>query len=130
MIEVFNTKYKAVSNIYVHTIEDEKYTYPAPLYVYATIEDEQKNLKNQVKFRFSSYYDSILTIDFHFSAFMYLLTYDYHIVTLYIEGLEKEEITSEVSGHGGVYNFMNTNVLLNLGEDELYDRYKKTTVQA
>lgn len=128
MIELFNKKYKASSNIFVNTVENDKYTYPAPIGVYATIEDEQKNLKNQVKFKFSSYYDSLLTIDFHFSAFMYLLTYDYHIETVYIEGLEKEEITTEINGYGGVYNFMNSNVLLNIGEEEIYDDYKKATV--
>lgn len=129
MIDIFNKKYKACSNIFVHTLEDARYTYPAPLSVYATIKDEQKNLKTQIKFKFASYYDSILTLDFHFSAFMYLLSHEYRIETLYIARLEKEEITTESSGYGGIYNFNDIDVVFNIGEAEIYDRYKKTTIQ-
>jgi len=125
MITVFNKNYKAVSNIFVHTVEDEKFTYPAPLSLCATIEDDAKHLKNQVKFKFASYYDSILVLDFHFSIFVYLLTHDYRLHTLYIAGLEKEEISTELYGYGGTYNFSNVNVLLNIGEEEIYDQYRQ-----
>ena len=128
MIEVFNKKYKACSNIFVHTLEDEKFTFPAPLALYATIEDVQKDLKNEIKFTFSSYYNSLLILDFQFSVFMYLLSYDYHIDTIYIEGLEKEDVISEVQGYSAIYNFMNTNILVNMGADEIYDDYKKTSI--
>lgn len=128
MLILFDKKYKACSNLFVHTVEDEKFVYPAPLSIYASIEDEQRQLKNQIRFKFNSYYDSILTLDFHFSVFMYLLTYEYRMETILIEGLQKEELVSESNGYGGIYNFMNTSVLLNIGEQEIYDDYKKATV--
>lgn len=128
MLEVFNKRYRACSNIFVQTLEGDKYTFPAPLSLYGTIEDVQKDLKNEIKFTFSSYYNSLLILDFQFSIFMYLLSFDYHIDTIYIEGLEKEDIISEVQGYSGVYNFMNTNILVNMGADEIYDQYKKTSI--
>lgn len=128
MIEIFGKKYRAASNIFVETIEDSDLVYPSPLSLCATIEDEQKHLKNELKFKFSSYYDSILVLDFQFSIFMYLLSYDYRIETLYIDKIEKKEVNNEMGGYGGTYSFDNMDVLINFGEDEIYDRYKKTAV--
>jgi hypothetical protein len=125
MIEVFESKYRAVSPVYVNTIEGYEWVYPSPLSLCVTIEDEQRQTKNEATFTFSNYYDSILVINFQFSIFMYLLSFDYHIDTLCIEGLEKKEDRNEANGYGGVYSFMNTLVLLNKGEEEVYDDYLK-----
>lgn len=125
MLNLFNKKYKAVSNIFVHTVEDKKYTFPAPISIYANIGNEQNGGCNEIHFKFSNYLDSFLPLSFHFSVFMFLLSHDYRIDAIYIEGLNKKEDTTEVSGYGATFNFLDTKLLVNLGEDEIYDDYCK-----
>jgi hypothetical protein len=125
MIHVFDKHYKAISNIFVETHEGHKYTYPAPIDIYATIEDERKNLKNMIEFRVSSYLDSILPLTYNFSIFTYLLTFDYTIDTLYIASLMKTNTSSESYGYKGTFSFSNDNVMMNIGKTEIYDEYDK-----
>lgn len=123
MLEVLNKRYKAISNLFVHTLEDEHHVYPAPISVYVSIEDENKDIKNTVKLGFTSFHDSVLPITY-FSLFFYLLSYEYKIETFYVEGLEKVETSTDLHGYTGTYKFVEGSILLNLGEEELYDKYK------
>lgn len=125
MIDIFNKKYKAISNIFVKTIEDDDFVFPSPISVYAIIEDEQKNLINKIDFKFSSYQDSILTLDVYFSIFAYLLTFDYKIEILHIANLTKESVQQDMHGYKGTYKYLNEDVSMNIGLDEIYDLYRK-----
>lgn len=129
MLNIFNKKYKACSNLFVTTLEGAEYTFPAPLEVHAMIEDENKNLINKVDFKVSSYLDSILTLDINFSIFAYLLTHDYRLDCVYIADVIKESVSPDSDGYKGTFRFLNENVSMNIGMEEIYDRYVKVRDQ-
>ena len=43
MIQIFDKKYKAISNIFVTTYDDNKYVFPSPMSIEMTIANEEKN---------------------------------------------------------------------------------------
>lgn len=127
---IFDKKYKCISNLFVekdnsNTTKCINFVYPYPLEVYGTIENEEKNTKNNLDLTFSSYYDSILIIDSYFSLFFYLLDFDYTITTMYFRNIIKNKSNSEINGYKGSYNFTNDNIILNISEDEVENEYNK-----
>jgi len=124
-IEIFEKKYKAVSNLFTRDIESNDYVFPAPLSIYGTIENETKNTKNILEFKFNSYYDSILIIDNYFQLFFYLLDFEYKLGTVLVENIIKTESNTDMYGYKGKYSFMEGNILLNIGTEEIYDDYCK-----
>lgn len=125
MIEIFKQKYKAISNLYVDTIEGDSYVYPAPIKFCATIEDSEKGSKSQLTVGVTSYLDSILTLEYQFSLFFYLYSFDYVIRTVHLVGLNKLSTSSELYGSSGIFSFDSGNVLLNIQEEDTYGSYKK-----
>lgn len=129
MIELFNRKYKAVSNLFVRTIEEDNFVYPAPLSVYGTLENNDKNLNNEIEFRFSSYYDSILTLDYNFCLTLFLLTPYYIIEVISIEDIIKKEDSLDTYGYKGKFSFQDGSLTMNILETDIYDLYKKREKQ-
>lgn len=128
MIKLFDRPYLAVSNLIVQTYEGLSYVFPSPLSVEATIENEDKNIKNQLIFRFSNYNESLLVLPYTFSLFMYLLTPLYTIDTMYFRVLKKITSAPEVNGYKGIYEFSNFNtddLIINEGTEEIYDCFNK-----
>lgn len=124
-INIFDKKYKACSNIFTETVEQNNYIFPYPTYIYATIENESKNTRNLIEFKFSSFYDSILILDGYFDIFFYLLDFDYKITTLHIKNILLESSNQDMYGYKGSYLFSNGNLILNVTEDNYYDDYCK-----
>lgn len=125
MLELFDKRYKAISNVFVETYTGEKYIFPAPIYIYGTIENETKNLKNRLEIRYDSFWDSLFILDYHFSFFAYLLTFEYRLETILIQNLIKKECSSDAYGYKGSFQFLNEDVILNISDDEVYDQYKQ-----
>lgn len=125
MLQVFDKRYKAVSNLFINTYEGFEYIFPSPLSIEATIDNEIEKTKSEIIFIFSNFYDSPLVLDYYFNCFMYLLKYDYKIDTLYIRDLIHKQDNSETNGHKVIYGFLTENLTLNLGETEIYDKFKK-----
>ena len=124
-IKIFDKTYKACSNLFVETIEEQRYTYPAPILIYGTIESESKNTKNNLELKFNSYYDSILTINSYFNLFFYILDFEYKLSTMYFKNILKSESNSEMYGYKGSYVFTEGNILMNVIEDNIYNDYNK-----
>lgn len=125
MIEVFDKKYKAISNLYVTNYDSKTYIYPSPFYVHATIENETRNLKNRLEVKVDTYNASILTLDYYFDLFFYLFSFEYKIDTILIRNCIKEDTNQDINGYKGSFRFLNNDILLNLGNTELYDKYNK-----
>jgi hypothetical protein len=123
MITVFSKRYKAVSNLFVTNIEGENLVFPSPISIRAIIEDEQKNLANELEIKVKSYEDSMLILNGNFSLFFYLLTYTFNIECFYVANLTKDSTNQDVDGFRGLYKFVNTDVSMNIGTDEIYDKY-------
>ncbi|MGL5923681.1 hypothetical protein [Chroococcidiopsis sp.] len=121
MIDIFSKRYLAVSNAFVTTIEGDVFVYPAPLSVHGTIEDESKSTKSRFEFHVSSYTDSFLALNSPHSIFLYLLSMEYTIDTLYIQYLRKEEVRQEVGGYKGIYDYVNQDVAMNMSIEEVSD---------
>jgi hypothetical protein len=125
MITVFNKRYKSISNLFIETYEGYEYTFPSPISLNADVADEKENRSHEFEFLFSNYYDSLLILDYYFDCFFYLLGYDYKIDTLFVKNLLHKSDNQEMNGHRAIYSFMPDDLTLNLGDDEVYDRYKK-----
>ena len=124
-LDIFNKRYKACSNLFVKTIENKDYIFPSPLHIYATIEDENKNTRNLIEFKFDSFYDSILILNGYFDIFLCLLDFEYKITTLYIESIINTSTSSEGYGYKGSYLFSNENLVLNITEKDFYNDFTK-----
>lgn len=132
MIQVFDKRYKSISNLFISTYEGFEYVFPSPQSCSATMGKEVENTNNEIVFVFSNYYDSPLVVDYYFDCFFYLLTYEYTLDTVYLKNLLHSSDMSETNGHKAIYNFISDDLTLNLGEQEIYDdyqRFKKTAVQ-
>lgn len=125
MIDIFRKRYKACSNLFVNTLENENLVFPSPISLCAIIEDEQKSLVNELELKVTSYEDSPLTLNVSFSLFFYLLTFDYKMESFYVDNLTKASSNQEMDGYKGLYRFVNTDVAMNIGLDEIYARYMK-----
>lgn len=125
MIDIFDKKYKAISNLFIKTYEEKDYTFPSPLSFIATIENEKENKKNRVEIVVPSYYDSVLILDHYFNVFAYLLTFDYKIDSIIFNNLVRLDINSDTRGYKGIYSFINEDVSMNLGQTEIYDNFIK-----
>ena len=130
-IEVLNKGYRAVSPIFVETIEGDKFTYPAPVYmnIHMPSADEGKSQPNTFEVRYPTYVHGILPLDFYFSAFFYLMTFDYKLSTFHVEGLVKDSVDTTMYGYKGIFYFEDGNVNINIGTEEIYDDYKKACLQ-
>lgn len=125
MIKLFNKTYKAISNLYITTIEEEEFVYPFPLSVMATMENESENTKNEIEFRFSSYFDSILTLDYSFHLTCFLFTPLYVIEVMSVKDLIKTEDMMDTYGYKGKFSFQDGSLGMNILQTDIYDRYKK-----
>ena len=130
-IKILGKSYRAVSPIFVETLESESYTYPAPIYlnIYMPGAKDSDSKINTFEVRYPSFTHSILPLDFYFSAFMYLLTFDYKLSTFHVEGLTKDSVDTTMHGFKGIFNFEDGNVNTNVGLEEIYDDFKKVSVQ-
>lgn len=125
MIDLFGKKYIAISNLFVYTIEEDRYTFPCPLSATATLESSDKNTVNQIEFRFSSYFDSILVLDCSFRLTCFLMTPYYGIEVLSIEDLVKKEDTIDTYGYKAVFGFQEGALSMNIMHTDIYPSYKK-----
>lgn len=125
MIKLFDERYLAISNLVVKTYDGQSYVFPSPLTVYATIENENKNTKNEITFKFQSFSESPLILEYTFSCFFYLLTPYYKINTMYFGVLQKENVQQEHTGYKATYSFNNESLVANIGNTEIYDEFKK-----
>lgn len=125
MIDIFGKKYKAISNLFIHTVEDEHHVFPAPLSMLATLDNNDKNTTNQLELRFSSYFDSVLPLDFSFRFTCFLLTPYYSIEVLSIEDLVKKEDIIDTYGYKATFGFQDGAISMNLMGTDIYDKFKK-----
>jgi len=124
-IKVFDKTYKSCSNLFVDTYIGEEFCFPSPISIFATIENEPKNIQNKLEVVFSSYNESILTLDYTFSLFFFLLNFEYKIETFHFPVLMKQESSPETYGYKGIYTFNSAELLTNQGTTEIYDQYLK-----
>ena len=125
MIQIFDKKYKAISNIFVTTYDDNKYVFPSPMSIEMTIANEERNQKDRLVAVFNNYYESILVLDNYFSCFFYLLNFEFRIETMIIPVLQKLEDGHDMHGYKGIYTFQSENISINIGKDEIYESYKR-----
>lgn len=125
MIELFDKRYYAISNLFISDYEGKEYVFPSPLSFIATMENEAKQLKNRIEIIFSNFYDSPLILPYSFDLFFYLLTFEYTIHTFKGVDLLVIDKSSDTRGHKGTYSFINDRITLNIGDTEIYDDYKK-----
>lgn len=127
MIKLFDESYLAVSNLIVKTYDGESYVFLSPLSIHATIENEARNTKNEITFKFLNYHESPLILEYTFSCFFFLLTPYYKINTMYFGVLQRQNIQAESSGYKATYIFNNENLISNIGLTEIYDDFKKVS---
>lgn len=127
MLNIFNKKYKAISNLFIETAEGDKFTFPAPISLLINIETNETETKNVFEIKVNSVEDSILSLSSsYFSISFFLLTYEYTIDILYIDNiLLMSDVQSDMHGYKGTYQFVTNSVSMNIGEDEIYDKYSK-----
>ena len=125
MLRLFGKNYKAISNLMVTTIEQENLIYPYPLSAIGTTYNEAENTKNQIEFRFSSYFDSILTLDYNFDLTFFLFTPLYRIEVMTVESILKSEDMADSYGYKGIFGFQDGALRMNLMDTDIYDKYKK-----
>lgn len=133
MLDIFDKKYKACSNLFIEDIEENEYTYPFPLDVCGTIENESKETHNEITFKFNSYYDSILVIKSYFKLFFVALDFEYNITSFYFKRVIQKSTSSEMSGYKGTYIFSNDDLILNIAsnlDNNIYNDYTKTKQKA
>ena len=128
-IDIFGTKYKAISNIYVDDIEGNHYVFPYPLSLHVTMKNEDMDKDfNKIEITVPSYFDSMLTVDYYVNIFFYVLTYDFILQTYYFEQVGRKDTTTDIRGYKGVYMFDPTRVvnnICNLSNEKMYKLYKK-----
>jgi hypothetical protein len=125
MIDLFGKKYIAISNLFVYTIEEERYTFPCPLSAVATLENGDKNTTNSIEFRFSSYFDSILVLDSAFKLTCFLLTPYYGVEVLSVEDMIKKEDTMDTYGYKASFSFQEGALSMNIMQKDIYSSFKK-----
>lgn len=127
MLNIFGVKYKAISNLFVDTVEGESFTFPAPIALYAAIEETDTSSKNIFDIKVNSVQDSILSLSSSYlSLFFYALSFEYKVNVFYLDNLIlSSDIQSDMYGYKGTYQFVNTNIAMNIGLDEVFDQYKK-----
>jgi hypothetical protein len=125
MLRLFNKEYKSISNLFVRTIEEENWVYPFPLSLEGNMENESQNTKNELEFRFGSYFDSILTLDYRFQLTFFLLTPYYNIEVVSFSELVKLEDMLDTYGYKGRFGFQDGDISMNLLSTDIYDNYKK-----
>lgn len=132
MIYVFNEYFKACSNIFITNIEEETSVFPSPLSLnISTDNDNSENSNKQtiLEIKVNSYLDSFLPLNKNFSFFVYLLNQEYIIKTIYIGNLIKESVNQEIGGYKGRYRFTTDSVAMNIGLNNVYDKYVKVREQ-
>jgi hypothetical protein len=125
MLRLFNKNYKAISNLMVTTIEEETFVYPYPLSAIGTTYNEAENTQNQIEFRFSSYFDSILTLDYNFNLTFFLFTPLYRMEIMTVESILKSEDMADSYGYKGIFKFQDGALRMNMMSTDIYDKYKK-----
>lgn len=125
MIEVFDKKYKAISNLFVETYTSNSYTFPSPIEINAKIGNDTKKTKNEMKMVFSSYLDSILIVPYYFDLFFYCLSFEYKIDTILLRNILLVDYRQELNGYKAEYRFLSDDITINFGDTEIYDNYRK-----
>lgn len=130
MLNIFDKSYKACSNLMIEDIEGNKYTYPSPLEIHATIENESKNTKNEISFKFTSYYDSIIVIKSYFKLFFIALDFEFGLTSFYFKSIIQKENSNDTNGHKVTYIFNNDDLILNIttnldNNNNIYNEYTK-----
>jgi hypothetical protein len=128
MLNIFDKSYKACSNLIIEDIEGNKYIYPSPLEIHATIENESKNTKNEISFKFTSYYDSIIVIKSYFKLFFITLDFEFGLTSFYFKSIIQKENSNDMSGHKVMYIFNNDDLILNIAnnlDNNIYNEYTK-----
>jgi hypothetical protein len=124
MLKLFNKQYKAISNLLVTTIEEEHLVYPYPLSAIGTTYNESDNTQNQIEFRFSNYFDSILTLDYSFNLTFFLFTPLYRLEIMTVEQIVKAEDMADSYGYKGIFKFQDGALRMNIMAEDTYDKYK------
>jgi len=105
MLKCIGRNYYAVSNLFVQTCDGEYLTYPAPHGLILDV-DSKDEKNNSLTVSVSSYYDSILMLDYVFSLFFYLMFFDGTIESFYLGSVFlKDEPRSEAYGYKAIYHF-------------------------
>ena len=117
-IDCFNQKYFAVSNLFIRTGDGDFFTFPAP---YALKFDSDFQASNMLEVCYANYYESPLIVDYIFSLFFYLFSFDGTVETMYLQSVWlKEEPRNESYGYKAIYAFDSQSVLSNLTEKQFY----------
>lgn len=127
MLNIFGKKYKAISNLFIETVEGDKLTFPAPISLHINIENNETESKNVFDIKVSSIEDSILSLSSaYFSLCFYLLSFEYKIDIVFMDMVMlSSDITSDTTGYKASYQFLSNNVSMNLGQDEIFNKYKQ-----
>lgn len=127
MLLIFGKKYKAISNLFVETIEGESFVFPAPLAIHAEILDGEESFKTKFEIKNPNVQDSIFSLGAtYLSLLFYGLNHEYKIDVVYIENMILDsDISSDMFGYKGNYSFISDNISMNIGTDEIFDKYKK-----
>lgn len=127
-IKIFETEYKAISNLFLDDIEGNHYVFPYPIELRATMKNEDTNRDfNKLEVIVPNYFDSILTIDYYVNIFFYVLTFDFILQTFLFEQVGRKDSTTDVRGYKGIYMFDPTRVVNNicsLPNEKIYNLYK------
>lgn len=125
MLDLFGKKYTACSNLFIYTLEGDRYTYPAPLSIEGTLENADKNTHNQLEIRFSSYLDSPMVIPSVFRMTAFLLTPYYIIEVISIDSLLKKEDIIDTYGYKASFSFQDGSLSMNILDGDIYDPYSR-----
>ena len=128
-LKIFNVGFKAISNLFVETIEDKQFCFPAPLRLHATINNEEgKNVVGELSILTPTYLSSPLIVDHYIDLFCYVLAQDYVLHTYLFRQILLKDYSTEMSGYSGTYIFDPSKVMTNICElsnQTLYSLFKK-----
>jgi hypothetical protein len=126
-IKIFNTGFKAVSNVFVDTIDDKSHCFSSPIRLHATISEESgKSVVGELSLLYPVYLSSPFIIDYYIDLFFYALAHDYVLHTYLFKQILLTDYSSEMSGYTGKYMFDPANVVTNICElsnQTLYSMY-------
>jgi hypothetical protein len=123
MITVLDKKYQSCSNIFVDTAEGDEYIFESPYSLNIKIDSETE--KANIEIVNPDFFRSILCLTTYYSFFIYLLSLEYKIDSIYIENIEKQEVQQTSNGSKGIYVFAPSAIIINYGITEVFDDYKK-----
>ena len=120
MIQCFDKKYYAISNLFTQSCDGDFFTFPAPYHILLNSDFKSNNV---LEISYANFYDSPFILDYIFRLFFYVLFYDGTIETIYLESVSlKQEPCNESYGYKGIYSFDSHFSQTNISKEQFYGK--------